>query len=111
MAANDLSKLTTLGVGGSAKNIIYINSEAQLISSVIEADNSKTPLLILGGGSNVLISDDGFAGTVLRVETTGNSYEIDACSGGTITVTAGTDWDEFVLFTIEKGLANLESLS
>ena len=111
MALNDLSKLTTLGVGGSATKIIHITSEAQLISSVIDADNSKTPLLILGGGSNVLISDDGFAGTVLRVETTGNSYEIDACSGGTITVSAGSDWDEFVLFTIDKGLANLESLS
>ena len=50
MALNDLSKLTTLGVGGSATKIIHITSEAQLISSVIDADNSKTPLLILGGG-------------------------------------------------------------
>ena len=69
------------------------------------------PILILGGGSNVLISDSGFSGTVIKVETTGNSFEIDACSGGTLTVSAGADWDEFVAFTIEKGLANLESLS
>jgi UDP-N-acetylmuramate dehydrogenase len=58
-----------------------------------------------------LISDSGFAGTVVRVETTGNSYEIDACSGGTLTVSAGSNWDEFVALTIDKGLANLESLS
>ena len=111
MTANDLSKFTTLGVGGPAAKIIHAKTEAELISAVKTADDSKTPLLILGGGSNVLISDSGFAGTVIKVETTGNSFEIDACSGGTLTVSAGADWDEFVAFTIEKGLANLESLS
>lgn len=111
MAANDLSKFTTLGVGGPAAQIIHAKTEAELISAVKAADDSKTPLLILGGGSNVLISDNGFTGTVVRVETSGNSFEIDACSGGTLTVSAGADWDEFVAFTIEKGLANLESLS
>ena len=111
MTANDLSTFTTLGVGGPATNILHVTSEAKLIESVIAADNAKVPLLILGGGSNVLISDSGFAGTVIRVETTGNSFEIDACSGGTLTVSAGSDWDDFVAFTIEKGLANLESLS
>ena len=111
MAATDLSSLTTLGVGGPAKNLIHAHSEAELISAVIQADNSKTPLLILGGGSNLLISDQGFEGTVIQVQTTGNSYEIDACSGGTLTVSAGSDWDELVEFTLSKGLANLESLS
>lgn len=111
MTANDLSTFTTLGVGGPATRIIHVTTETELIDAVTSADNSKTPILILGGGSNVLISDSGFAGTVIRVETTGNTYEIDACSGGTLTVSAGSDWDEFVAFTIEKGLANLESLS
>ena len=111
MAANDLANFTTLGVGGPAAEIIKVKTEEELIAAVKAGDASKTPLLILGGGSNVLISDSGFAGTVIKVETTGNSFEIDACSGGTLTVSAGTDWDEFVAFTIEKGLANLESLS
>ena len=111
MTANNLSNFTTLGVGGPAAKFIHAKTEAELISAVKAADDSKTPLLILGGGSNVLISDSGFAGTVVRVETTGNSFEIDTCSGGTLTVSAGADWDEFVEFTIEKGLANLESLS
>jgi len=111
MTANDLSNFTTLGVGGPAAKIIHAKTEAELISAVKAVDDSKIPLLILGGGSNVLISDSGFAGTVIRVETNGNSFEIDACSGGTLTVSAGSDWDEFVAFTIEKGLANLESLS
>ncbi|MEI7930667.1 MAG: UDP-N-acetylmuramate dehydrogenase [Actinomycetes bacterium] len=111
MTEPDLSSFTTLGVGGPATNILHVKSEAELIAAVKSADDSKTPLLILGGGSNVLISDSGFAGTVVRIETTGNSYEIDACSGGTLTVSAGSDWDEFVALTIDKGLANLESLS
>lgn len=111
MAANDLANHTTLGVGGPAANIVHAKTEAELISAVKAADESNTPVLILGGGSNVLISDNGFSGTVIKVETTGNSFEIDACSGGTLTVSAGADWDEFVAFTIEKGLANLESLS
>ena len=111
MAGNELAKFTTLGVGGPAAKIILAKTEDELISAVKAADNSGEPLLIIGGGSNVLISDNGFAGTVIKVETSGNSFEIDACSGGTLTVSAGTDWDEFVAFTIEKGLANLESLS
>ena len=111
MAANDLANHTTLGVGGPAANSVHAKTEAELISAVKAADESNTPVLILGGGSNVLISDNGFSGTVIKVETTGNSFEIDACSGGTLTVSAGADWDEFVAFTIEKGLANLESLS
>jgi UDP-N-acetylmuramate dehydrogenase len=111
MTEPDLSSFTTLGVGGPATNILHVKSEAELIAAVKSSDDSKTPLLILGGGSNVLISDSGFAGTVVRIETTGNSFEIDACSGGTLTVSAGNDWDEFVAFTINKGLANLESLS
>jgi UDP-N-acetylmuramate dehydrogenase len=111
MAANDLANHTTLGVGGPAAKIVHAKTEAELISAVKAADETKLPILILGGGSNVLISDSGFSGTVIKVETTGNSFEIDACSGGTLTVSAGADWDEFVSFTIEKGLANLESLS
>ena len=106
-----LADLTTLHVGGSAQKLIYATTEAELIAAVQEADSNQTPLLILGGGSNVLISDEGFPGTVVIVQTQGNSYEIDACSGGMLQVAAGVSWDEFVAFTLEKKLANLESLS
>ena len=98
-------------MGGPAQNLIHATTETELIAAIEKADSSNQPLLILGGGSNVLVGDDGFQGTVLLVETKGNSYEIDACSGGLLTVAAGEDWDEFVAFTIDKGLANLESLS
>jgi len=108
---SSLADYTSLGVGGPARTFIHAKSEEELISAIKSADASGEPLLIIGGGSNILIGDNGFEGTVIRVETTGNSYEIDACSGGTLQVASGVPWDEFVAFTLEKGLANLECLS
>jgi UDP-N-acetylmuramate dehydrogenase len=107
----NLSELTTLHVGGPAKKLVRATSEAELIAAVKDCDEIDEPVLIVGGGSNILVSDDGFVGTVIVVETQGNSYEIDACSGGLLQVSAGVDWDEFVEFAIGHGLANLESLS
>ena len=107
----NFSELTTLHVGGPAQKVLRVQTEKELISSVQEADESETPLLIIGGGSNLLVADTGFIGTVIVVETRGNSYEIDACSGGMLQVAAGENWDELVAFTLEKKLANLESMS
>ena len=106
-----LSSFTTLRVGGPARKIVHAHSEAELIEFVKAADSEKEPILILGGGSNLLISDAGFAGTVIRVESKGNALDYDACSGGMIEVSAGEDWDKFVEISIEKGFADLESLS
>lgn len=106
-----LSSFTTLRVGGPARKIVHAHSEAELIEFVKAADSAKEPILILGGGSNLLISDAGFAGTVIRVESKGNALDYDACSGGMIEVSAGEDWDKFVEISIKKGFADLESLS
>ena len=107
----NLSDFTTLHVGGAAQEFIRVATEKELISAIDSADAAGKKVLILGGGSIVLISDSGFDGVVIKVETTGNSYEIDACSGGMLQVAAGDNWDQFVAFTLSKGLANLESLS
>jgi UDP-N-acetylmuramate dehydrogenase len=106
-----LSNFTTLRVGGPAQKIVHAHTEDELIEFVKAADKSGEQVLILGGGSNLLISDSGFAGTVIRVESKGNALDYDACSGGMIEVSAGEDWDKFVELTIEKGFADLESLS
>lgn len=106
-----LSNFTTLRVGGPARKIVHAHSEAELIEFVKTADKNKEQVLILGGGSNLLISDAGFAGTVIRVESKGSALDYDACSGGMIEVAAGEDWDKFVCLTIDKGFADLESLS
>jgi len=106
-----LSNFTTLKVGGPAQKIVHAHTEDELVNFVKAADKSGEKILILGGGSNLLISDEGFAGTVIRVESKGNALDYDACSGGMIEVSAGEDWDKFVEISIEKGFADLESLS
>jgi len=106
-----LSNFTTLKVGGPAQKIVHAHTEDELVEFVKAADKAGEQVLILGGGSNLLISDAGFAGTVIRVESKGNALDYDACSGGMIQVSAGEDWDKFVALTIEKGFADLESLS
>jgi len=108
---NRLSNFTTLRIGGPAQKIVHAHSEEELIQFVKAADEANESVLILGGGSNLLISDAGFAGTVIRVESKGNALDYDVCSGGMIEVSAGEDWDKFVELTIEKGFADLESLS
>jgi UDP-N-acetylmuramate dehydrogenase len=107
----NLANFTSLRIGGPARKIVHAKSESELIDFVRSADEASEPLLILGGGSNVLIGDEGFAGTVVIVETKGNALDVEACSGGMIEVAAGEDWDEFVKLSIEKGFAGLETLS
>ncbi|NBY38121.1 MAG: UDP-N-acetylmuramate dehydrogenase [Actinobacteria bacterium] len=107
----NLAHYTSLRVGGPAQKFVHATTEQELIDAVHSADKAGEPVLIIGGGSNVLIGDQGFNGTVIRVETKGNSYQFDACSGGMITVNSGENWDDFVQWIISKGFADLETLS
>ena len=109
--SESLRDYTSLHLGGPAKKFVHAKSEEELVNAVKEADAAGEKVLIIGGGSNVLIGDEGFDGTVIRVETKGNSYHVDACSGGMITVAAGEDWDEFVEWILGKGFVGLETLS
>ena len=106
-----LANYTSLHIGGPAKNFVRATTEEELVSAVKAADAAGEEVLILGGGSNVLVGDAGFNGTVIHVETKGNSSHVDACSGGMITVAAGEDWDGFVAWILEKGFAGLETMS
>jgi UDP-N-acetylmuramate dehydrogenase len=106
---NDLSKYTSLRVGGPAKKIIHVSTEAEIISAIQDSEGS--PVLIMGGGTNVLIADSGFDGTVIHISNDSIQSEVDACSGATLTIGAGQNWDEFVKTTIDRGLAGLETLS
>ena len=105
----ELSKYTSLRVGGPAQKIVQVSTEAEIIAAIEEAGDS--PVLIIGGGTNLLISDKGFAGTVIRISNNSVQSEIDACSGATLTIGAGQDWDAFVQTTIDRGYAGLETLS
>jgi UDP-N-acetylmuramate dehydrogenase len=105
----ELSKYTSLRVGGPATKIVQVSTEAQIIAAIEEA--GETPILIMGGGTNVLIADKGFEGTVIRISNNSVQAEVDACSGATLTIGAGEDWDVFVQTTIASGFAGLETLS
>ena len=105
----ELSKYTSLRVGGPATKIVQVSTEAQIIAAIEEAGD--TPILIMGGGTNVLIADKGFEGTVIRISNNSVQAEVDACSGATLTIGAGEDWDVFVQTTINSGFAGLETLS
>ena len=105
----ELSKYTSLRVGGPASKIVQVSTEAQIIAAIEEAGD--TPILIMGGGTNVLIADKGFEGTVIRISNNSVQAEVDACSGATLTIGAGEDWDAFVQTTINSGFAGLETLS
>jgi UDP-N-acetylmuramate dehydrogenase len=105
----ELSKYTSFRVGGPATKIVQVSTEAEIIGAIEEAGDS--PILIMGGGTNVLIADKGFEGTVIRISNNSVQAEVDACSGATLTIGAGEDWDTFVQTTIDRGFAGLETLS
>ncbi|CAB4688169.1 unannotated protein [freshwater metagenome] len=105
----ELSKYTSLRVGGPATSFVQVSSETEIIAAIEAAGDS--PILIMGGGTNVLVADSGFAGTVIRIANNSVESEIDACSGATLTIGAGEDWDSFVSSSVARGFAGLETLS
>jgi UDP-N-acetylmuramate dehydrogenase len=109
--AVSLAEYTTLRVGGPANRMITVASEPELISVLTELDASGEPVLVLGGGSNLLVGDDGFAGTVVRIDIRGLGTDLQACSGAVVTVAAGEPWDELVGHTVSQGWGGLEALS
>jgi UDP-N-acetylmuramate dehydrogenase len=105
----ELRNYTSLRVGGPAKKFVDVHNEAEIIAAIEAAGD--TPVLIIGGGTNILVSDSGFDGTVIRITNHSLKAEVDACSGATLTIGAGENWDEFVKISIERGFAGLETLS
>jgi UDP-N-acetylmuramate dehydrogenase len=103
-----LSDYTTLGLGGPARSFVRAGTEEDLIDAVAKADAGGEPLLILGGGSNLVVADHGFDGTVVQVATAGVRLGPES---GLVTVAAGEDWDTVVAGTLAAGLAGLECLS
>jgi UDP-N-acetylmuramate dehydrogenase len=105
----ELRDYTSLRVGGPAKKFLEVGTEAEIIAAIEAAGTS--PILIIGGGTNILVADSGFEGTVIRIVNHSLQSEVDACSGATLTIGAGENWDDFVATTIDRGFAGLETLS
>ena len=103
-----LADFTTVRLGGPARAFVRAETEDELIDAVRSADAARTPVLILGGGSNLVVADEGFDGTVIQVATRGVHR---GGPPGELTVAAGEEWDGFVARTVAEGLAGLECLS
>jgi UDP-N-acetylenolpyruvoylglucosamine reductase len=115
-----LSGYTTLGLGGPARRFVSASTERELVAAVRAADQRGEPLLVLGGGSNLVVCDDGFDGTVVHVATAGirlaqgDGPAVGCLSGqesSVVTAAAGENWDALVGRCVAEGLAGVECLA
>ncbi len=107
---------TSLRLGGAARRWVEATTEDELIAAVGAADEKGEPVLVLAGGSNVVVADEGFEGTVVKVATRGLGADVDdpddpSCSGATVTVAAGEQWDTVVAEAVERRWIGIEALS
>ncbi len=101
-----LAPLTTFRLGGPARRLITATTDDEVIATVREADDTGTPLLLIGGGSNLVVGDQGFPGTALVIATKG--YTLDATR---LELAAGEVWTDAVARVVEAGLAGIECLA
>lgn len=106
-----LSHLTTMRVGGEAHELVEPSTTSALVAASLDAWNSGEEWLVLGGGSNLVIADDGFDGTVIRISTRGIERVESEAASVRIRVQAGESWDDLVAYTVEQGWAGIEALS
>jgi UDP-N-acetylmuramate dehydrogenase len=109
-----LADHTTLRLGGPATRWVRATTEEELVAAVSAADAAGEPLLVLGGGSNLVVADDGFSGTVVEIATQGIAPDVEdgvSCGGVLVTVAAGEDWDGLVALAVERGWSGIEALS
>jgi UDP-N-acetylmuramate dehydrogenase len=105
-----LADLTTLGVGGPIDRLVEVATSDELVAAVQDADAAGRPLLVLGGGSNIVAPDEGWAGDVVAVRTRGLRYRSTA-RAVEVEVQAGEVWDDLVAATVAEGLAGMEALA
>ena len=107
----DLAELTTLRLGGPAPAVVEATTQDDLVESVRIADEGGDPPLLVAGGSNLVVADEGVDRTVIRVLTQGVDVDLDSCSGAMVTVQAGETWDAIVARAIDEGWVGVEALS
>ncbi len=110
--AEPLSRYTTLRVGGPARRLVEARTTDAIIDAVSDCDGRGEPVLLLAGGSNLLVGDAGFEGTVVRIVTRGVHLDSgSACGGVSLRVAAGEPWDDLVAHAVAQGYVGIEALS
>jgi len=112
----DIAGLTTLRLGGPARTVVEATTEADFVDAVRVADEAGDPVLIVAGGSNLVVSDTGFDGTVVLVRTSGVvvgdcADSGGACGGVSVTVQAGENWDALAARAVGDGWLGIETLA
>lgn len=107
-----LAPFTTLKMGGPARYFVRVTREEELLDAVRFARERELGLFVLGGGSNLVVADSGFAGLVVHIGS-GDRIPIPDIDGAKVRyqVPAGADWDDFVRATCERGYAGVECLA
>jgi UDP-N-acetylmuramate dehydrogenase len=105
-----LAPLTTMGIGGAARFLVRAKTEEQLVDGLEFARKRGCPVFILGGGSNLVVSDSGFPGLILKIELSG-IRGLEEQAGGKVSVAAGEEWDLLVQRCVDRNLAGIECLS
>jgi UDP-N-acetylmuramate dehydrogenase len=105
-----LSGYTTLGLGGPAARFLEAGRDDEIVAAVRGADLAGEPVLVLGGGSNLVVADEGFPGTVVHVAARGVTIGAGR-DGVTVAAAAGEDWDALVERCVAEGLSGIECLS
>ena len=115
MSTPTLAERTTLRLGGPGRRWVTATTEDALLDAVRTADAAGEPVLVLGGGSNLVVADEGFPGTVVEVATRGVRADVEGddptCGGALVEVAAGEDWDGFVATAVARGWVGVEALS
>ncbi|MGY0005031.1 UDP-N-acetylmuramate dehydrogenase, partial [Micromonospora sp. I033] len=106
-----MARYTTLRLGGPAGRLEIATSADDIVRTVREAEAREQAVLLLAGGSNVVIGDQGFPGTVVLIRSRGFRVVDEDADTVTVRVEAGEPWDDFVAATVERGLSGLECLS
>lgn len=106
-----LRDYTTFKIGGHARYFTIIKNIDELKEVAVFIKNNKLPFFVLGGGSNVLISDQGYNGLIIKNEIKGKFYKEMSKTSYLLTFGAGENWDEAVAYSISKGFFGLENLS
>lgn len=101
-----MAKHTTFEIGGPAEYFFIAKDKEQVAKAVAAAKNLQLPLFIFGGGSNLLVSDAGIKGLVVRMQSNAKTFEVSP--GGRIEAYSGVSLGSVVSFSIKKSLAGLE---
>ncbi len=109
--AVELADLTTLRLGGPVGELVEAPDEESLVEAVRSADEAGTPVLLVGGGSNLVVADEGYAGRVVLIRNGGITEESDLCGGAYVEIGAGENWDDVVATAVRKGWLGIEALS